>query len=207
VLRLAATAALAQPFTEPRADQFLYLETVYDGHTRQDWLSMDGTHDGLVATMGADPGVPVPGCRDGRRAVVRGTTVGPGTEPCEPDPAYLPDLPTDATAMGLHLRAMGGHPGTNSWAKNAAELGLHHYLRPAARAALYQAAAEIDGVTVVPGVTDGAGRPGTGIRWTHGGTGPGVTMVFDPTTHLFLGFQDGDALVKAVVVDAVGDTA
>jgi len=101
-----------------------------------------------------------------------------------------------------YVESLGGAPGTNSWAKNVLDLAMWHYLGPGSRAALYDAAALIDGIEVVPDVVDGAGRPGVGVGWSYGGGR--VVMVFDPNTHALLGFQDSEAIVAATIVDVVG---
>jgi len=201
VLRQASVAALAQPFVEPRADQYLYLATRYEVTTRRAWLSVDGIHDSFITRDGGPPGEVIDGCRNGQRNVRRDGEVI-GHEPCQPDPAYLPDAPTDAQAMLHYVQSLGGTPGTNSWAKNVVALATVHYLRPQARAALYDAAALIDGVEIVPDAVDGAGRPGVGVAWSYGGGR--TVMVFDPNTHALLGFQDNEALVAATIVDSVG---
>jgi len=79
----------------PRADQFVYLKAKEpDGTIREDWLSVDGTHDSIVYNN-----IPVPGCRDGKQQIVPDGKPIPGvTEPCEPNPAYRPDLPPTRTA-------------------------------------------------------------------------------------------------------------
>jgi hypothetical protein len=77
-------------------------------------------------------------------------------------------------------------------------------VRPASRAALYQAIAAVPGIRVVPDTVDGAGRPGVGVWWTApGSTGPGVTLVFDRNSHRLLG-TNADAVSGPVIVDRVG---
>jgi hypothetical protein len=203
ILHLAADAARAQPATPPRADQFVYTETrLGDGSVREAWLSADGTHDGLISQGGED--IPLPGCRDGRAAVVKGSEPLPGvTEPCEPVPAYRADLPTDAAGMREYLAGHGGKPGeVNSFGKNIHALFAETYVQPASLAALFDAIAEVDGLEVDENARDGAGRPGVGISWTVDGRP--TTLVFDRQTHAFLGMTGWDSVVGHAVVDTAG---
>jgi hypothetical protein len=206
VLTGAASAALAQPATAPRADQFLYVKTEFPGYPpREVWLSVDGTRDGLIGDT------PSPGCRDGKARVSGANDPSKeGTlEDCRPNPAYLPDLPATADAMFAYLNAHhSGKPGdVNAMGKDVIDLAGEHALPPASYAALFAAAAKVPGLTALDHVTDGAGRPGVGITWP---VGPGasseakpVVLVFDATTHQYLG-TDGEAVTAKVFVDRAG---
>jgi hypothetical protein len=132
--------------------------------------------------------------------VVGGNRPGPGrTEPCEVAPAVTA-LPTTTAGMTAYLATEGG-PETNQKAKLALELALG-YLRPAVRAALFRAVAQLPGVDVVADARDGAGRPGTGISWSYGGGRPTV-LVFDRSTYRLLG-TDTDSVQAIAIVDRVG---
>ncbi|TDC28134.1 hypothetical protein E1211_28445 [Micromonospora sp. 15K316] len=207
VLHGAAAAALQLPDVEPRPDQFIYTKTRSGASTDESWLSVDGTHDGLLRQTPAtdDENTPLPGCRDGRAAVTKGGRMDPRqTEPCTPSPAYLPDLPTDPDAMLDHLNEnYRGEPGdSNALGKDVHDLLASKYLRPRVRAALFEAAARIPGLTVVPDVQDGAGRPGIGIAWSH--EGKSGVLVFDEESHTFLGTAGTSAMLEVAVVDEVG---
>ncbi|MEO3742224.1 CU044_5270 family protein [Plantactinospora sp. B5E13] len=213
VLHNAAAAALRLPDATPRADQFIY-RRIQDGpSTYESWLSVDGTRDGLVkeVTGGESTQTLVPGCRDGQAAVVKGGQALPGrTEPCTPEPAYRPDLPTEAAAMGAYLaKHRSGEPGSvNSAGKDVYYLA-GGYLRPESRAALYQAAAAVPGLRAVENVTDGAGRPGIGIAWPSiTANGPtDQVLVFDAETYTLLGTSGYSAVLALAVVDEVGRTS
>jgi hypothetical protein len=207
VLDAAADTAAKAPDVVPAPGQFLYTRDVgRDGRVLSErWLSIDGAHDGLGFTMETNGNVdrfPLPGCRDG--AFISGIQKG---EECEPMPAYLPDLPTDADAMARYLdlnnRHLDNDPAqnkTNGVGKNMLELAAYHYLRPAQRAALYQAAARIDGISVVENAVDAAGRTGTGVTWTFS---EHTTMwIFDPKSHGYLGSDR--ATTEQAIVDQVG---
>ncbi|MEU8636384.1 CU044_5270 family protein [Amycolatopsis sp. NPDC048633] len=188
VLAEAAGVALREPVTAPRPDQFLYVRTESPGkRTREIWLSVDGTRDGLIGDT------PVPGCHRGRD--------------CRPAPAYRTDLPTTAGAMLAYLRAHdnGKDGNVNSLAKNVVTLAYERALTPASYAALFEAAAKVPGLTALDHVTDGAGRPGVGITWTNPADPPGGKLevfVFDATTHQLLGTEQSAVTVKTFVDEA-----
>ncbi|PPK65190.1 CU044_5270 family protein [Actinokineospora auranticolor] len=203
LLAAAAKTARAQTGQTPRPDQFVYTRT----GDRETWFSVDGKHDSLMRRAGRD--TPVPGCRGGVEAVVKGDDVVPGQfQPCEVRPAYRSDLPTTTEAMITYLADnASGEPGDiNARGKDILGLATESMLPPATRAALYEAAAQIPGLTVIPSTQDGAGRPGVGITWTQPEGDPGsvgVVMVFDPTTHQFLG-TNFDSMREPVIVDQPG---
>lgn len=202
ILYDAAAVARKLPDTPPRPDQFVYTRTQGpNGYEREAWLSADGTHDGLVMQMGDT--IPLPGCRDGQSPVYKGPNPIPGMfEPCVPYAAYDPDLPTDAAAMREYLMALpGSKDRTNSLGKNILELVGEKYVGPASLAALFEAVADLDGLTVEENAQDGAGRPGVGVSWTYTNK---VTLVFDRDTHAFLGVAGADAIVQRAVVDIAG---
>lgn len=207
VLHSAARAALTVPTAAPRADQYVYTKTGVRGTdgTRESWLSADGTHDGLIVQPQGTQveRIPLPGCRDGRTAVVKGDTILPGrTDPCTPTPAYRADLPTDPGAMLAYLeRHESGKGTTNALGKDVLSLIDEAYLSPAQRSALFQAASGIDGLSVVRDATDGAGRHGVGVAWTYAGVR--AVIVFDGTTYALLG-TDSTAILASSVVDRVG---
>ncbi|MFG1738363.1 CU044_5270 family protein [Micromonospora chalcea] len=206
VLGAAAETAAREPDLLPRGDQYLYMQEVgRDGRVNAErWYSIDGTRDGLgfnressgMARFG------FPGCRDGR--YISGAEQG---EECNPIPAYLPNLPTDAEAMVRYLNEQNAHLNddpaqnkTNGIAKDMWHLATSRYLRPAQRAALYQAAAKIEGITVVDGAVDAAGRQGTGVSWRFGNDT--VMWIFAPVSYAYLG-TGTDTTVQAIV-DEVG---
>lgn len=202
ILYDAAAAARELPDTPPRPDQFVYTRTQgANGYAREAWLSADGTHDGLVMQDGDT--IPLPGCRNGQSQVYKGNQPLPGmVEACEPFPAYDPDLPTDPAGMREYLMALpGSKDRTNSLGKNILALVGENYVSPASLAALFEAVAELDGLTVEEHAQDGAGRPGVGVSWTYTNK---ITLVFDRDSHAFLGVAGADAIVQQAVVDIAG---
>ncbi|HEX8629381.1 MAG TPA: CU044_5270 family protein [Catenuloplanes sp.] len=224
VLTGAAAAALKLPDQKPRPDQFLYRRMRWTAAPeREVWQSVDGTRDGLEKFTRDDgkPGQQILyGCRDGRQPVQTGEegAIEPGrTQECTPDPAYLPDLPTDADGMLAYLAGTGdlvtGDP--HATGKNISHFAATHYLRPQARAAFFAALARIPGLHVVPGLTDGGGRVSVGVMWSYAGPAvPGATatdreygMLFDPQSYAFNGFRSGgeaSAVLQVGFVDKVG---
>lgn len=209
VLTEAAAAALLMPDVEPRPDQLIYTKTQNPDSVRETWLSVDGEHDGLVKQSQGD--FPLPGCVDGKAQVIKGDQPLPGKfDECQPSPAYLRDLPTDADAMLAYL--LKNHSGVkgdvNALGKDVANLADETYLRPAARAALFGAAAKVPGLSVIEGAKDGIGRLGIGITWPMP---PGsskeakpMILVFDAKTGMYLGDR-GTAVVTRGIVDKIGD--
>ena len=228
VLMRAAAQVRANPTPVPRADQLLYVESIQafpDGNTMTDvrpkirevWLSIDGTHDGLIREK-ALPGrpvppmlnvnVPLPGCRGGKEAVVdQHDKVRPDQfQDCEARPAYQPDLPTDGDAMFALLRKKAGG---NEVAMFTEVEGLVHerYLTSAQLAALFEATSRLSRVVVVPDVVDLNGRHGIAVAWLVPPFDPELKswdkppvaqqqLIFDPTTYAYLGFQQVTLVAK-----------
>ncbi|MGK3203961.1 CU044_5270 family protein [Amycolatopsis sp. MEPSY49] len=205
ILYRAAAAARALPDVEPRPDQFLYSRTrLADGRENEFWASADGTHDGLQVLFGHE--AEIAGCRDGKRVQRegRGRTV---TSRCEPRPAAHPDLPTDADAMlaYLHRSTYGEGDTLHDLGNEVVELA-GGYLRPAARAALYEAVAKVPGLVARTDAKDAAGRPVLGITWdstTEHGIGNQDEFLFDPVTFAYVGSGTTGAVVSQGIVDEV----
>ncbi|MBE1497138.1 hypothetical protein H4696_004238 [Amycolatopsis lexingtonensis] len=205
ILYRAAAAARALPDVEPRPDQFLYTRTrLADGRENEFWASADGTRDGFEVLFGHE--TEIAGCRDGKRVQKegRGRTV---TSRCEPRPAAHPDLPTDADAMLAYL-----HKSTYGEGDTLHDLGTEvvdlagGYLRPAARAALYEAMAKVPGLVARTDAKDAAGRPVLGITWnstTEHGIGNQDEFLFDPVTFTYVGSGTTGAVVSQGIVDEV----
>ncbi|WP_370949182.1 CU044_5270 family protein [Amycolatopsis sp. cg5] len=209
VLTEAAASALLAPDVEPRPDQLIYTKTQNPGSVRETWLSVDGEHDGLVKQSQGD--FPLPGCINGKAQVVKGDEPLPGQfEKCKPSPSYLRDLPTDPDEMLAYLlkNHSGADGDVNALGKDVASLANERYLRPAARAALFRAAAKVPGLSVVENAKDGIGRLGIGITWpTPAGStkdAKPTILVFDPKTGVYLGSR-GTAVVTRAIVDKIGD--
>ncbi|KOV82468.1 CU044_5270 family protein [Nocardia sp. NRRL S-836] len=199
LLNHAAAAARSKPDEVPRPDQFYY---VRDGGW-EGWFSVDGTRDGrIIPSRDARP-LTAPGCVNGRSKVLdKGDQPTDETEQCTPRRAYRDDLPTTADDMLKLLQGKDRNRPINSYGKDVMGLVNHSYLPGPQRAALFEAASRVPGLTVVDNVS--AGRPGIGISWPSPSSAKPVVLVFDKVTFEFLGTKNNphDA---AGFVDRVGD--
>ncbi|GHG33920.1 MULTISPECIES: CU044_5270 family protein [Amycolatopsis] len=204
ILHAAAAKARALPDVVPRPDQFVYTKTrLADGRENETWASVDGTHDGLQFLYGHEASLA--GCRDGKRVQheSHGRTV---TNRCVPHPAAPTDLPTDADTMLAYL-----HKSTHGEGDTLHDLGsevielAEGYLRPAVRAALYEAVAKVPGLVARTDAKDATGRTVLGVTWdstTVHGIGNQAEFLFDPVTFAYRG-SGTDAVVSQGIVDAV----
>ncbi|MFR9779722.1 CU044_5270 family protein [Micromonospora sp. MS34] len=237
ILAGAADQAHHRPALSVRGDQFVYVESrtvtmsVHEDGSeratitpalRRVWLSADGTRDGLVRTdSGGGPrDLPLPGCRGGTSTVSKNGTAA--QVKCTPVPGYRAALPTDADGMLRHLyRSADGtkNPRDQEAFAAAGDLIREAYLSPASLAAVFEAVARIPGVRVVGDVTDAAGRAGVALARDEV-QGLRVELIFDRTTHAFLGEHEvlardaygltagtsvnSTAVLKIAVVDRAG---
>ncbi|MFI1978552.1 CU044_5270 family protein [Streptomyces wedmorensis] len=208
VLSGAALAAAAAPAPDAGAGGYVYVRSLVayagrgaDGgpgvlppaHRREVWLPVDGGRPGMLREPGvADTwlGAELPVYEiDHRGAAPRKTTVA--TAPpsvTNPTHAYVAALPTDPDVL-LRLvedgtRAGGGDADQRAFTAIGTLLA-ETWAPPKVTAALYEAAARIPGVTVLPSATDAAGREGVAVaRTAHGEQ---TQWIFDRTTSAFLG--------------------
>ncbi|SFY40576.1 CU044_5270 family protein [Streptomyces atratus] len=221
-----ALAAATEQRTAVRTDQFVYIEskvayaaqsagggpvTMPPVHTRQVWLSADGSRPGLLreadepgTRLGADGPV---GTLDGPGATPRpGTLHASGPSVGNPTHTYVASLPTDPDAL-LKLirdetRGQGQDPDQRAFTA-IGDLLAETWAPPKVGAALYRAAAKIPGVTVIRAADDATGREGVAVARTA--QGQQTQWVFDRTTYAFLGertvlAEAGDAGPAGTVV-------
>lgn len=246
ILRMAAVAAEHQPALTAGPSQFIYVQTVESAATmtvtgsgrtsvhistdlREIWLSAAGTRNGLLREQRRSPASPgrpagawqtivLPGCRDGRLDHVVGAASSNG--PCVPQPAYLAGLPTTAQAMLAYLyqNSHGQNPPAVQAFITAGDLIRESYVRPAALAALFAAAAQIPGVSVADHAVSAAGQRGVAVQQTYHGISE--QLIFNPRTHAFIGERqvalsassglsvgtvlDSTAILRLAVVDQAG---
>ncbi len=224
-----AAAAVSASQAEVGEDQFVYVRstvrsntgqlgeapTVGAAHDREVWLSQD------------------PSANGGARNVLREFGqdwefgYGDGGVPAgllRPTYAWLETLPQDPDALLAMLRRESGPAGGQD-ADHAAFLAIGQLLGetvlpPRTAGTLYEAATRLDGITVVPGVTDVLGRPGFALSHTDTSAPAQVRAEWifsrDELTYLgsrsfFVG-RDGapdqlvgaDAVLERAVVDEPG---
>ncbi|MEU0885113.1 CU044_5270 family protein [Lentzea sp. NPDC005914] len=203
LLNHAAAAVRSKPDEVPRPDQFYYLRRgEYEA-----WFSVDGTRDGRISTSGNSTQTTTSGCVDGR-SKVRDKYDRPtgATEECTPRRAYRDDLPATADDMLKFLQGDDKGRSVNSYGKDVLAMFSGAYLPGPQRAALFEAATRVPGLTVVQNVS--SGRPGIGISWpVPEGSLPEAqptVIVFDKDTYEYLGTKN-EPLDATGFVDQVGD--
>jgi hypothetical protein len=169
--------------------------SVYAPVTRQVWIATDGSGrleqsygtpsfltpaDRAAWVSDGSPGI-LPASSDVDSIKAKGALVAPD----------LSNLPTNPSTLlaGIEARTIGSSFGAPAGAAGAFEI-IGDLLRetdasPTLRAALYQAAAQMPGVTLIGTVTDAAGRSGTAVAYASNGEQD--ELIFDPTTSVLLG--------------------
>lgn len=189
-----------------RDDQFVYVQSKVsymsfeEGkeprrapvHKREIWLSVDGTLPGLLEED-----------RDHDSHMVLEPST-PGI-PSNTNYRNLQTLPTDPDKMldWLYENGDGGKSEDQNAFVLVGDLSYESLLPSEVAAALYRAAAEIPGVTVVQDAIDADGRHGIAVAREDDGVRQ--ELIFDPKTYEFLGerqvaVQDADGLKKGQVV-------
>ncbi|MEU3609862.1 CU044_5270 family protein [Streptomyces sp. NPDC035033] len=208
VLSRAALAAASAAAPGARPEEFVYVESLVSRaarpagggaavvepvHRRQVWLSADGSRSGLLREEGSrdtelSPRLPVYEL-EGPGAEPRRTVLEPeAPSVTAPTHAFVAGLPTDPEAL-LRLvreetRAGGGDADQRAFTAIGTLLA-ETWAPPKVTAALFEAAARIPGVEVVPSARDAAGREGVAVARTAGGER--TQWVFDRSTSAFLG--------------------
>ncbi|MEV6149926.1 CU044_5270 family protein [Nonomuraea sp. NPDC052129] len=192
LLHKAAAVARDRPFTAPRPNQWVYIETRIQGPDQADpsvvltpgtplktrvdraWTRADGK---VVAMF-----------EDGK--LVRSSTGG-AMPPV--DYASVAALPTDPDALLAWMYGnLGGGLQEQRHARAYLLLGSllnNNLVPPAQEAAVYQAMAKIPGVTVNPDAVDVAGRPALAVGYVEDGW-LSHEILLDRTTYTYLGARD-----------------
>jgi hypothetical protein len=231
-LRQAARAILTAPTFDqqssvvPQANQYVYSETEDpSGMLVQQWLSVDGNLPALHRNMsGINGGVLAPGMISNAACTVAQAESESEQTRCVPEAGYLPDLPTNPTALLSYLNQIGFVDTVSSASDppgqidNALSMGIMNvmqncYLLPAQQSALFTLMAQTPGFTIVPQMTDVIGRVGVGVEWSF--EGDSGALIFNPTTYALLGYRtwpgppvlsapyDGDALLGVSIVNSI----
>ena len=126
-------------------------------------------------------------------AIIKGTSGSPAASTY----AGLATLPTDPAALlrylDEHYQPMLGpgaalSPATREYLAMSDILENLGVLPGRLEAAMFQALQRLPGITLVPHVTDYAGRPGTAAAWTNDGFS--FELIFNPATFQFMGQQE-----------------
>lgn len=169
------------------------------------WLSVDGSKDGLVRnTALGTPNFLEPGDRAAlAKAHYPARAVGdveinpvaasenPGDDLNDPSYAYLRSLPTNPVVLYLLIAKHSvGHGQTlpQEMLTTVSDMLTFSVAPPALRAALFEVAAFIPGVSVVPDTADFGGHHGTAVALTTHGIRQEV--IFDPATGELIGTRE-----------------
>ncbi|MFJ7960589.1 CU044_5270 family protein [Streptomyces sp. NPDC096319] len=208
ILSGAALAAAAAPAPNVPATGYLYVRSLVahagrgaeggaaalpPAHQREVWLSADGSRPGLLREPGAadtELGSEGPVYEVDRPGATPRKTTLEAAPPSVTNPthAYVATLPTDPAVLLRLIReqtgAGQGDPDQRAFTAIGTLLS-ETWAPPKVTSALYEAAARIPGVTVLPSAKDAAGREGVAVaRTAHGEQ---TQWIFDRTTSAFLG--------------------
>ncbi|NUW37022.1 CU044_5270 family protein [Nonomuraea sp. SMC257] len=113
------------------------------------------------------------------------TVYEPATCPGEPAYTRLGAWPTDPAQVRAKLVAETGEDPLRVWS-SLQGLVAESVVRPRLSAALYQVAAGLDGIVLVPDAVDAAGRPGLAVAMDDR-DGRRSELIFDRQTYRYLG--------------------
>jgi hypothetical protein len=170
--------------------------------TIQTWTSVDGTRDGLVRERPCEVyflpvhNRPAPGSRYAACEYIVGWGSAPGQAGPAPNPpgsyGWYASLPTSRAGLTQYLEGLKADPGTPAgqriWSGIYGLFAGGSLLPARLRTAIYQLAASLPGVTLIPGVTDAAGRTGDAVALD--GSGIRQELIFQPQTYQLLGIQE-----------------
>ncbi|NRQ33559.1 CU044_5270 family protein [Nonomuraea sp. NN258] len=200
LLKLAARAAGEQRDTVPGRGQYvhtkrlaqrsLYLadETGAVRYTKvlvneERWESADVGRPWLSREQAVSATGPAP--RNRWDHGVEDTVYGPASCPGRPAYARLGAWPTDPAQVRAKIVAETGEDPLRIWA-SLQSLVAESVVRPSLSAALYQVAAGLDGIVLIPDTVDVAGRPGMAVAMDQR-DGTRAELIFDRQTYRYLG--------------------
>jgi hypothetical protein len=164
-------------------------------YTREIWIGRDGS--GRIRQVAGEP-IVLAGSSEGFQVehLSYDQTFAPGglTPPLETwgfTTDELLRLAEDPVALGNALRAQAAstkNPVEYETFVVVGDLLRESVAPPQIRAALYQVAADIEGVELIGDAVDAAGRPGIAVAMTHNGVRH--ELIFDPETAALLGERD-----------------
>ncbi|MFF8837954.1 CU044_5270 family protein [Streptomyces sp. NPDC015130] len=209
LLSRAALAAASAPAPDARPQDFVYIRSLaaHAGRSaaggvatlppvrqREVWLSADGSRAGLLREAGSadsvlsPPSLPVYEL-DHPGASPRPSTLEAGAASVtNPTHAYVATLPTDPEVLLKLIREETRGDGADADQRAFRAIGTllaETWAPPKVTSALYEAAARIPGVSVLPSAKDAAGREGVAVARTA--DGEQTQWIFDRATSVFLG--------------------
>ena len=227
VLLRAARATAAIPDLHPRADQFIYTQSVSRYVTQHNrlfvtraWLTVDGWHGGLILQRWASGtrwyhGFGQPDCRTLPHSNWNYKAN------CPLPPAYVTNLPRTVKAMKRYLLGYYAHGKGSPPAADAigTVTGFYQFLVPhRASALMFRALSQIKGIRVIDHATTLAGDKGIAVAAYDPSRGTLDELIFDPKTYLYIGDSqialnstymprgtvNGNAVLQIAVVDKAG---
>jgi len=196
VLLRAARATAAIPDLHPRADQFIYTQSVSRYLTQHNrlfvtraWLTVDGWHGGLILQRWASGtrwyhGFGQPDCRTLPHSNWNYKAN------CPLPPAYVTNLPRTVKAMKRYLLGYYAHGKGSPPAADAigTVTGFYQFLVPhRASALMFRALSQIKGIRVIDHATTLAGDKGIAVAAYDPSRGTLDELIFDPKTYLYIG--------------------
>ncbi|MER5424010.1 CU044_5270 family protein [Streptosporangium roseum] len=203
VLRLAAEAAIATPWPEPRDDQYLHYEQIAESRsengvpnvgprhiTGEVWKSVDGSRPGLIWHK---PSKSRPQDHEYKELLTRCPERGAGR------PAYadLREWPTDQEQLRHKLAERGNEMVPNKDTVTQTWNGVLNILGspvpPKQQAAIFKIAATLPGIEMEE-LKDATGKTGIAVTRVDN-LGPGgvisrESLIFDKTSYVLLGGQE-----------------
>ncbi|SEM67769.1 CU044_5270 family protein [Nonomuraea pusilla] len=116
---------------------------------------------------------------------VEDTVYEPAACPGQPAYARLRSWPTDPARVRAKILADTGPDPLRMWS-SLQGLVAESVVRPSLSAALYEVAAGLDGIVLIPDTVDVAGRPGLAVGMDQG-DGTRSDLIFDKRTYRYLG--------------------
>jgi hypothetical protein len=227
VLLRAARATAAIPDLHPRADQFIYTDSVARYVTQHNrlfvtraWLSADGMHGGLILQRWVSGkrwyhGFGQPDC------LTLPHSNWNYKANCPLPPAYVTTLPKTLKAMKRYM--LQGCPASPDQPLAACVIGdgfgYYQDLVPhRASALMFRALSQIKGIKVIDHATTLGGRKGIGVAAYDPSHGTLNELIFNPKTYLYIGDSqialnnrympkgtvNGNAVLQIAVTDKPG---
>ncbi|MGN9837535.1 CU044_5270 family protein [Nonomuraea sp. H19] len=200
LLNLAAQAAADQPDTVPARGQYVHTKRLAQrslytedesGRTQyakvlvneERWEAADVGKPWLSREQGLSATGPAPRYLwdHGSEDIVYEPAACPG----QPAYARLSAWPTDPAQVRAKIVADTGEEPLRIWS-SLQGLVAESVVRPSLGAALYQVAAGLDGIVLIPDAVDAAGRPGLAVAMDEG-NGTRSELIFDRRTYRYLG--------------------